>query len=85
MENDISSADSTSLAANDLELRQEDDEIFVSLINGKSVTGTEIRRTDGVRYETHAKQDSEKEREGGSLFDDLVNHVPASRSSSLVW
>jgi len=67
MENDISSADSTILATNDLELRQEDDEIFVSLINGKSVTGKEIRRPDGVRYETHAKRDFEKERERESL------------------
>jgi len=66
MENDISSADSTILATNDLELRQ-DDEIFVSLINGKSVTGREIRRSDGVRYETHAKRDFEREKERESL------------------
>lgn len=77
MENDISSADSAILAANDLKLHQ-NDEIFVSLINGKSVMGREIRRADEVRYETHAKQDSKRERgkRGGSLFDDLMNHVP---------
>lgn len=78
MENDISSTDSAILAANDLELsvrggrRQRRGEIFVSLINGKSVTGREIRRADGVRYETHAERDSERE----SLFDDPANHVP---------
>lgn len=79
MENDISSTDSAILAANDLELsiragRQSGGEIFVSLINGKSVTGREIRRADGVRYETRAERDFERERE--SLFDDLANHVP---------
>lgn len=47
MENDISLADFAVLVANDLELRQKEeeekdgDEIFVSLINGKSVTGEE--------------------------------------------
>lgn len=47
MENDISSADFAVLVANDLELRQKEEEakdggeIFASLINGKSVTGEE--------------------------------------------
>ena len=70
MENDISSADSAILAANDLEFRQEDDEIFVSLINGKSVTGKEIRRTDGV-YDTKFAPNKilrERERERGKEF-----------------
>jgi len=85
MENDISSADSAILAANDLEFRQEDDEIFVSLINGKSVTGKEIRRTDGV-YDTKLAPNKilrERERERKSLFDP-VDHVPESRNTSSV-
>lgn len=75
MENDISSADSAVLAANDLELRQKEEEekdggeIFVSLINGKSVMGEENPpRADGVRYQTRVKRDSDREREKAREF-----------------
>lgn len=82
MENDISPADSAILAANDLELRQKDEEIFVSLINGKSVMG-EGNPPCGWKYDTRLARNEisrerkrKRERERESLFDDPMNCIP---------